>query len=212
MAVGERGLLEPSELWPQERQLCAKAAEGGLLDLRCRRPGEDDPARGRKWGPQRRIRAQVLFQLLTGFGPQLTDSVVAVRVRGARIEGVLNLGGSRLLCPLELYGCHLQWRLNLAKAQAPNISLRGSYLRSRFSGQRLQVANALNLTGFKCDSGVSLRGAYVGDQFDCSHATFSNPTGLALTAGRLVVDGSMLMEKAKAAGEVRASAKSCVRE
>jgi hypothetical protein len=101
MPVGERGLLEPGELWPQEQQLCAKATEGGLLDLRCRRPEEDDPARGRWWGPQRRIRAQVLFQLLTGHGPKLAETVVAVRLRGAQIVGRLNLGGWTLRCPLE---------------------------------------------------------------------------------------------------------------
>ena len=94
MPVGERGLLEPGELWPQEQVLCAKAAEGRLLDLRCRRPGEDDPIRGRQWGADRRIRAQVLFQLLTGHGPELADSVVAVRLRGAQIVGRLNLGAT----------------------------------------------------------------------------------------------------------------------
>lgn len=117
MPVGERRLLEPSELWPQEQLLCAKAAEGGLFDVRCRRPGQDDPARGREWGPERRIRAQVLFQLLTGHGPQLTDQVLAVRLRGAQIVGRLNLGGWKLRCPLELNQCHLHQRMDLAKAQ-----------------------------------------------------------------------------------------------
>jgi hypothetical protein len=126
VAVGERGLLELDELWPQEAHLCAKAAEGGLLDLRCRRPGEDDPARGREWGPHRRIRAQVLFQLLTGHGPQLADQVVAVRLRGAQIVGRLNLGGQKLRCPLELNQCHLRHRLDLAKAEAPNRAFRTS--------------------------------------------------------------------------------------
>jgi hypothetical protein len=32
MPEGERSLLEPAELWPQEQQLCAKAAEGAVLD------------------------------------------------------------------------------------------------------------------------------------------------------------------------------------
>jgi len=98
--VGERRLLEPSELWPQEQQLCAKAAEGGLLDLRCGRPGEDDPARGREWGANRWVRAQVLFQLLSGYGPRLAENVVAVRLQGAQIVGRLNLGGWKLRCPL----------------------------------------------------------------------------------------------------------------
>src|SRR4051794_33877769 len=137
MPVGERGLLEPSDLWPQEQRLCAKAAEGGLLDLRSRGHGENDPARGREWGPQRRIRAQILFQLLTGHGPQLAGPVVAVRLRGAQIVGRLNLGGWKLRCPLELNQCYLRHRLNLAKTEVPNLNLRGTYLRTRLSARRL---------------------------------------------------------------------------
>ena len=72
-------------------------------------------------GSDRRIRAQVLFQLLTGHGPQLAENVVAVRLRGAQIVGRLNLGGWKLRCPLELNQCHLRHRLDLAKAEVPNI-------------------------------------------------------------------------------------------
>jgi hypothetical protein len=126
VSVSARGLLEAADLWPQEQQLCATAAEGVLLDLRSRRPGEDDPTRGQQWSPERRIRAQVLFHLLTGYGPGLTDGVVAVRLRGAQIVSRLNLGGWKLRCPLELYQCYLHCQLDLAKAEAPNISLRGS--------------------------------------------------------------------------------------
>src|SRR3954470_7656277 len=109
MAVGMRDLVGRMELWPQERRLCAKAAEGALLDLRSRCNEEDDPARGQEWGPQRWIRAQVLFQLLTGHGPKLAEPVVlAVRLRGAQIVGRLNLGGWKLRCPLELNQCYLQ--------------------------------------------------------------------------------------------------------
>jgi len=46
--VGERRLLKPAELWPQEQRLCDMAAEGELLDLRCRRPraGSGAPSAG----------------------------------------------------------------------------------------------------------------------------------------------------------------------
>ena len=100
MPVGERRLLEPSELWPQEQELCVKAALPPV--------GEDEPARGQEWGQQRQIRAQVLFQLSTGHAPQLAERVVAVRLQGAQIVGRLNLGGSKLRCPLELNQCHLR--------------------------------------------------------------------------------------------------------
>ena len=49
------------------------------MDLRCRRPGEDEPTRGREWSPQRQIRAQVLFQLLTGHGHSNSVSIDSMR-------------------------------------------------------------------------------------------------------------------------------------
>ncbi|MGH3868125.1 MAG: hypothetical protein ACRDQ4_18780 [Pseudonocardiaceae bacterium] len=201
--MSARGLLGAADLWPQERQLCAMAAEGVLLDLRSRRPGEDDPTRGQLWSPERRIRAQVLFHLLTGYGPELTDSVVAVRLRGAQIVGRLNLGGWKLHCPLELYQCYLHCRLDLAKAEAPDISLRGSYLRSRLSARRLRVVHTLNVTGFRCDGGVALREAHISGHLDCAEAVFSNPDGRALSAFGLTVDADMSLRKAQCTGEVR---------
>jgi hypothetical protein len=76
--------------------ICAVAGQGGR------------PRPGSEWDLQRRIRAQVLFQRVTGDGPALADSVVAVRLRGV-----------------------------LAKAEAPSLTLRGSYLRG-LSACRLQ--------------------------------------------------------------------------
>jgi hypothetical protein len=205
VSVSARGLLGAAELWPQEQQLCATAAEGVLLDLRSRRPGKDDPTRGRQWSPERRIRAQLLFHLLTGSGPELTDGVVAVRVRGAQIVGRLNLGGWTLRCPLELYQCYLHCRLDLAKAEAPNISLRGSFLRSRLSARRLRVVHTLNLAGFRCDGGIALDEAHINGQLDCADAVFSNPDGEALSAVRLTVDTDMSLWKAQCTGKVRLS-------
>jgi hypothetical protein len=63
---------------------------------------------------------------VTGDGPKLANPVVAVRLRGAHVVGWLNLGGRMLRWPLELNECHLLHRLDLAKAEAPNLSLRGS--------------------------------------------------------------------------------------
>lgn len=201
--VGERRLLQPGELWPQEHQLCAMAVEGGLVDLRCRRPRQDDPVRGQGWDRSRWVRAQVLFQLLTGHGPQLADSVVTVRLRGARIVGRLNLGCWKLRCPLELFECYLRYRLDLAKAEAANINLRGSYLRSRLSARRLRVAHPLNLSsGFRCDGALVLRDAHIGELM-CSEAIFARAGDKALCANGLVVDAQMSLRKVQCTGEIR---------
>jgi hypothetical protein len=204
MPMGERRLLEPAELWPQEVQLCVKSAEGGLLDLRSRQPGEDNPVQGRMWGAHRKIRAQVLFQLLTGDGPKLAERVVAVRLRGAQVVGRLNLGGATLRCPLELNQCYLRHRLDLAKANIPNLSLRGSYLHSRLSGRQLQVAHTLNLSRrFHCNSGAVFKQAHIGGELDCSEAVFANRGGYALNANRLTADGGVFLRKAQCTGEIR---------
>jgi hypothetical protein len=145
----------------------------------------------------------VLFQLLTGQGPVLAGSVVAVRLRGAQVVGRLNLGGLKLRCPLELNQCHLHHRLDLAKAKIPNLNLRGSFLRSRLSARRLQLAHTLNLTGSRCDGGLAIRGAHIAGVLDCTEAVFTNPDGRALAADGLVVDADMVLGKAHCTGEVR---------
>ena len=202
MSIAKRRSLASEDLWPQERELCTRSVAGDLLDLRSRRLGGDDPRQGRKWGPERNIRAEVLFQLLTGHGPELAFPVIAVRVRGARIVGRLNLGGMQLQCPLELYDCHL-YRLGLAKAKTPNISLRGSYLQSGLSGRYLRVEHTLNLSGrFRCDGRVVLRNANIGGDLACSGATISNPQGDALFAHGLAVDANAFLLETKVIGRV----------
>ena len=151
----------------------------------------------------------MLRQLLTGEGclDQTFGRPLAVRLRGVSVIGRLNLGGRTARCPLELYGCYLGGRLDLAKAEASDISLRGSHLAQRLSARRLRLTNDLNLTGgFRCHGRVDLRDGHVGGSLKCRGATLSNPGGRALTADRLTVDGSLLLGSAKVTGEVRRSA------
>ena len=198
-------MLQDSDLTPLERALCSAAAAGRLLDSRCRRPDEDDPARGRDWGKNRQIRAQMLRQLLTGEGclDEAFGRPLAVRLRGASVIGRLNLGGRAVRCPLELYGCYLGGRPDLAKAEASDISLRGSHLAQRLSGRRLRLTGGLNLTGgFRCHGRVDLREGHIGGQLDCDGATLSNPGGQALTLERALVTADVLMHPAQLDGRI----------
>jgi hypothetical protein len=198
-------VLEEADLTPVERALCEAAVGGSLLDRRTRRSVEDNPARGRTWGNDRQIRAQLLRQLLTGQGPldQTFGSPLAVRLRGVQITGRLNLGGLTLRCPLELYDCFLGGQLDLAKAKAPDISLRGSYLCQRLSARQLHLDHNLNLSDrFHCHGAVKLVGAHIGGQLNCQGATFTNPDGTALNADGLKVDGYLFLRRARVTGEV----------
>jgi hypothetical protein len=203
----EERMLEDGDLTPLERALCSAAAAGRLLDSRCRRSDEDDPARGWAWGKDRQVRAQVLRQLLTGEGclDQAFGRPLAVRLRGASVIGRLNLGGRTVRCPLELYGCYLGGRLDLAKAEASDISLRGSHLAQRLSARRLRLTNDLNLTGgFRCHGRVDLCWGRIGGQLDCVGATLSNPGGRALAADGLT-GGRQVMRTCCTSGSGSAS-------
>jgi hypothetical protein len=198
-------VLEEADLTPVERALCEAAVGGSLLDRRTRRSVEDNPARGRTWGNDRQIRAQLLRQLLTGQGPldQTFGSPLAVRLRGVQITGRLNLGGLTLRCPLELYDCFLGGQLDLAKAKAPDISLRGSYLCQRLSARQLHLDHNLNLSDrFHCHGAVKLAGAHIGGQLNCQEATFTNPDGTALNLERVSVTEAALIRPAGLEGRI----------
>ena len=198
-------LLVETDLTTAERRLCQAATQGRLLDLRVRQAAEDHPAQGPGWGPERQIRSQVLFQLLSGRGEldKTFGTPMAVRVRGAQVVGRLNLGGLTLRCPMELYECYLGGRLDLAKSEAADISLRGSRLACRLSARRLRLDHNLNLERLACRGGVRLPGAHIGGQLDCAGATLTNEAGPALTADMLTVDGDLFLSAATVTGEVR---------
>lgn len=198
MPVGVRGLLQADELTSSERLLCTGAVEGRLVDLENPEDGSVDGE-----APHRRIRAQVIYQLLTGDGPRLADTIVAVRLRGAQVPGDLVLAGARLRCPLELLGCDLGG-LDLATAEAPVISLAGSHLSGGFHGERLTVTHTLDLSsGFRCDDGVVLDRARIGGTLDGSGSRLAAGSAeAALSAEGLRVGADLLLDSARCSGPV----------
>jgi hypothetical protein len=184
-------MLDATQMTESERGLCFAAGAGQVFDLRGRK-GENDACNGAQWGPQRVIRAQVLRQLV--LGEQGPAHPTAVRLRGARVAGPLNLGGQDLVCPLELYGCHVSRPIDLANAVAVSINLRGSFLQKRLSARRLTVKHSLNLSrGFCCLGRVQLTGASIGGALDCSRGTISGSDGVCLAGDLLSVDGTVFL-------------------
>ena len=193
--------LAYGDLTDVERRMSAAAATGHLLDLRSKN-GTDAPVQGRRWGAQRTVRAALLRKLLLETAPS-GSRPIAVRVRGARIVGPLNLGGRRLCCPLELYECYLDDPVDLAKAEAPGISLRGSYLRRRLSARGLRVHHTLNLSrGFRCQGPVRLSGAHIGGQLDLTGGRFDNRDGYAISLETSHIEGSAFWRPTEVNGQL----------
>ncbi len=203
-----------SELTEPEQRLWTAIHTGTLVDLRSGTPALDNPATGHQWGPERSVRAQVLADLLTNPDTHQPSRPPrqprALRLRGARITGTLDLEAMTLVCPLTLHDCYLDRPVVLAEARAPAIRLPGAHIRPpegepALNGEQLETRGNLELNnGFSARGEVRLLGATIGGQLDLSGATLTNPNGTALNADRLTVGQSMFCaEGFSATGEVR---------
>jgi hypothetical protein len=170
--------LDRDEPDTAEQRLRHAAATGTLVDLRT---GErDDPAAGAGWGAERTVHADALIDLLTGQRPR------AVKLRGARVTGELDLEAAELACPLLLADCHIEQPVNLREATAPAIRLPGCHLPG-LTADQVRTTGDLNLDGIIVGT-VGLAGARIGGRLSFVGARLSSPGGRALTGDGLLVE------------------------
>jgi hypothetical protein len=91
-----------ADLTDPEQRLVAAARAGQPLDLAGGEPIDAEEMDG--WGPERTVRAGVLRDLLLGRHGELDPR--GVQLRGARIDGVLDLDDVRTPTALRLTDCH----------------------------------------------------------------------------------------------------------
>jgi hypothetical protein len=192
---GDIDLTEP------ERELCARAAVGGELDLR-EKDGQNDPSRGKDWPRYRVVRAEVVHRLI--LSNRVPGVLTALKIFGAKIIGSLDLRGLKLLHPLELCECYVDESVLLTNAEAVSVCLRGSYLRDGLSANQLKVQHDLDLSrGFFSLGQVCLRAASVEGTLNCDGGFFHNVGGTALAGDLLNVTGHALLgDQFQAIGQV----------
>lgn len=89
-----------SELSEPERLVWAAFPRGAWADLRSGDLTADGVQNALSWGDRRVVRAEALAALLLGAGDAEPGCAPAVRLRGARITGRLDLRGATVCCPL----------------------------------------------------------------------------------------------------------------
>ena len=174
-----------------ERRLRAAAGAGEWLDL------ADDP--------DREMDAGLLRALLVGDAPIAGGDPVpprAVRVRGARIAGSLELEGRRLVCSLHLADCEAESPIVLREATAPAIRLHGCAIAS-LSAAELQTRGNLELDRCRIGGELNLMRAHIAGQLSLTGAQLAGHAGVALNADGLRVGGGMICRRVSAKGEVR---------
>jgi len=187
-----------------ERRLAQAAPVGDLIDLRIGDAAQDDPARGPLWAADRQIRAGLLVELLTRQQTPGGRRPRAVKVRGARITGTVDLEAAELACPLLLVDCHVDEPINLNDATAPAIRLPGSHVPG-LTADHLRVTGNLELDhGFTAGGEILLYGARIGGVLSFAGARLANPGGRVLYANSLTVEHSMFCNDGfRAYGEIR---------
>lgn len=193
------------KLRPAERKLQTAVITGTVVDLRAGDIDLDNPSRGAAWGDDRAIGAQLLAGLLTGDTAPQGGRPQAVKLRGARITGSLNLEAAEVGCPLMLKDCYLEEPINLSGASARAIGLPGCHVPA-LNLEELRAAGSLELDGATTHGEIRMSGARIAGHFDLSGATLINPNGYALFADLISVEHSMFCRYGFSAhGEVRLS-------
>jgi uncharacterized protein YjbI with pentapeptide repeats len=191
-----------------ERRLVDYVTRGELLDLAGGEPVDETAMRS--WDHSRTIKATVLRDILRGRHAPEPDPH-GLRLRGARVDGRLDLENLTTSVAVELSDCLLGEGMVARYATLPFLTLSGCRLEhpaeppldaDRLTAAALHLDKAAIITD--CELGaVRLLGAHLG-QLDCSGATIRNATGPALEGESLQVDQSVLLRdgfEAVGAGE-----------
>ena len=191
------------ELSPAETRVWHGSKVGEHVDfIRDKQPDSEQVRAQNEASPT--IRAGLLAQLLTGDGIAGGFGVRALWLRGAQIQGHLDLEAASLRSPLTLKDCRFEHTITLNQVAAPSISLSGSTVPTIDARQLVTHGNLELDDGFIALDGVSLEGANIGGKLVCTGGQFHNKDGVALNADSVTIGLDMLCDKPFAAsGEVR---------
>ncbi|MHC4736416.1 MAG: hypothetical protein ACYTDW_18450, partial [Planctomycetota bacterium] len=122
LAKGRFGKLNKAE-----EKLFRSFADGGLADFSADKEKENDPAKADKWGPDRVLTADRIFWLCRDRKALELATHNGVRVKGARIDGELDLSDVRISFPLCFEESAFPWWISLRYAEIRNLYLVGTH-------------------------------------------------------------------------------------
>lgn len=178
-----------SDLSEAERRVWEASPRGAWVDFRTGDPGTDNPAKADGWGPERIVRAEVLSALLLGAGTAEPGCWPAVRLRGARITGRLDLIGAEVGRALVCEFCRFDAPLRCAEATTKTVWLTACWFPS-FDGARMRTEGVVSFRGCVVDEGVRLERAKVDGEVSFWGAKLGpDRAGVALAADGMIVEG-----------------------
>ncbi len=198
----KRKLEDFGELWLAEEKIFAEIDSGEFIVLHDGLPPET--------GGDYDVRATFIRYLALGGCKACRLHEKGLRVKGARIIGVLDLEGGELPRDLALFDCRFEDEVIFRSAKLQSLFLNGSLLPKGLNADRLEVKGSAYLRAAQASGEVRLLGAKLGGDLDCEGAKFNAAldengvqTGFAFSADGLETKGYAFFRRVEAFGAVR---------
>ena len=176
-----------------EKKLFQAVVNGELADFSDSLDKNNDPNGAEKWCDDRVLKADRIAWLCTD--PEASAMVThkGIRVKGARIDGELDLEYARISFPLYFEKSAFPGGIDLRHAEIRDLFLIGTHT-GPITGDGVNIEGDVFLrNGFKAEGEVHLLGATIGGVLDCEKGVFINPTGYALSAEHLNIKGGVYL-------------------
>ncbi len=151
----------PDGLSAAELGMWQSFRNGTTYDLRTYDPARNDPFARHAWGPERSVGARTVARLLLSGPPARPGRVAALKLRGVRITGKLDLAGGRVSPYVELTGCRFEQEVVLPECHFTTLRMVGCLL-PRLEAARLHTEGDLHLPRCRIDRGIRLTDAQIG--------------------------------------------------
>ena len=138
----------------------------------------------------RDVRAEVIAALLLGIQDPVAGRAAALRLRGARVTGVLDLRSVDITAAVSLHQCEFDEIVTLA-GTIPGVGFHDCRLRG-IDARGARIDGSLSLHSSRIDGALVLSGASVNGELDLRCMELISRDGVAISARRLTVAGNLL--------------------
>jgi hypothetical protein len=171
-----------------EKALQAAFPRGAWLDLRTGVDGLDDSAGGQFWPSERTVRAEAISGLLLGAFEPVAGCFPAVRIRGAKITGRLDLMGATTAYALVCENCWFEQPPRFVEATTRTVRIITSQLPG-MNCARMRAEGLVNLYGSVIEGLLRLDQAHIIGEIFMKAARVGQGAGEAIAAQGVIVDG-----------------------
>ena len=177
------------DLSEAERAVWTAYSRGAWVDLRSGNADEDRLDHANAWPQSRVVRAEVMTGLLLGAAEAVRGRFPALRLRGARITGRLDLTGATVQHAIAYEYCAFEEEPCFVDATTRTIRIVECSLPS-FAGARLRADGIVDFSGSTVERSLSLDRATVVGELRLRRAVVGrDPAEIALSAEGMNVEG-----------------------